>query len=245
LAARLKPAKVVVEALVMARRSLPLLVAVVALAAAAPVAQAGKLAASGSRVTYTAAAGEVNRVTVTAAKGSVTVRDAGAPVTGCTAIDPDKARCDGTFGRVTLSLGDGADRARATGIAATFNGGSGADRLTGGAKDDTLSGSAGNDVLSGGAGDDLLLGDAGNDRLLGGPGRDELDGDVGNDTLVGGPAKDSYFGFVGRDRIDAVDGVKETVDCGNDSDFARVDLRDRIQFCEHRTRVRSDTPAGR
>lgn len=229
----------------MARRSLPLLVAVVALAAAAPVAQAGTLAASGSKVTYKAAAGEVNRVTVTAAKGSVTVRDAGAPVTECTAIDPNEARCDGKFRRVSVSLGDGADRARATGIAAIFNGGSGADRLTGGAKDDTLSGSAGNDVLSGGAGDDLLLGDAGNDRLLGGPGRDELDGDVGNDTLVGGPGKDSFFGFVGRDRIDAVDGVKETVDCGSDLDFARVDLRDRIQFCEHRTRVRSNTPAGR
>jgi Ca2+-binding RTX toxin-like protein len=212
---------------------------------AAPAAQAGTVTASGSTVTYRAAAGEANRIAVTGSSGSVTVRDAGAPVTGCTAVTANEARCDGAFRRASLSLGDGADRARVTGIAAGITGGAGADSLTGGAGDDTLTGSAGNDVLSGGAGDDLLLGDAGNDRLLGGAGRDELDGDVGNDTLTGGPAKDLYFGFVGRDRIDAVDGVRETIDCGTDDDFARVDLRDRIQFCEHGPRVRSNTPAGR
>jgi Ca2+-binding RTX toxin-like protein len=213
--------------------------------AAAPAAQAGTVAASGSTVTYRAAAGEANRITVTGSRASVTVHDAGAPVTGCTPVTANEARCDGPFRRASLSLGDGADRARVEGIAASINGGAGADRLTGGAGDDTLTGAAGNDVLSGRAGDDLLLGDAGDDRLLGGAGRDELDGDSGNDRLAGGPSKDSFFGFVGRDRIDAVDGVKETIDCGTDSDFARVDLRDRIQFCEHRTRVRSNAPAGR
>jgi Ca2+-binding RTX toxin-like protein len=212
---------------------------------AAPAAHAGTITASGSTVTYRAAAGEANRITVTGSTGSVTVRDAGASVTGCTAVTANEARCDGAFRHASLSIGDGADRARVTGIAATITGGAGADSLTGGARDDTLTGSAGNDVLAGGAGEDLLLGDAGNDRLLGGAGRDELDGDVGNDALTGGPAKDLYFGFVGRDRIDAVDGVRETIDCGTDDDFARVDLRDRIQFCEHRTRVRSNTPAGR
>jgi Ca2+-binding RTX toxin-like protein len=212
---------------------------------AAPAAQAGTVAASGSTVTYRAAAGEANRITVTGSPGSVTVRDAGAPVTGCTAVTANEARCDGSFRRVSLTLGDGADRAKSSEIAASMNGGAGADRLTGGADDDSLTGSGGNDVLSGGAGDDLLLGDAGNDRLLGGAGGDELDGDVGNDSLTGGPAKDRFFGFIGRDRIDAVDGVRETIDCGTDDDFARVDLRDRIQFCEHRTRVRSSTPAGR
>jgi Ca2+-binding RTX toxin-like protein len=212
---------------------------------AAPAATAGTVAASGPTVTYRAAAGEANRITVTGSPGSVTVRDASAAVTGCTPVTTNEARCDGTFRRASLSLGDGADRARVGGIAAWITGGAGADTLTGGARDDTLSGSSGNDVLSGSAGDDLLLGDAGNDRLLGGAGGDELDGDLGNDALTGGPAKDRFFGFIGRDRIDAVDGVKETIDCGVDDDFARVDLRDRIQFCEHRTRVRSNTPAGR
>jgi RTX calcium-binding nonapeptide repeat (4 copies) len=217
--------------------SLPLL--------AAPAVHAGTLTTSGSRVSYNAASGEKNRVTVTATKTAVTVRDAEGPVTGCTAVDGNTARCDGSFKRLSLSLSDGADRARATGIAATMSGGAGADSLTGGAKDDSLSGGTGNDTLTGGAGDDLLVGDLGNDRLSGGAGRDDLDGDFGNDTLIGGPAKDVFFGFVGRDRIDAVDGVKETVDCGNDDDVVRIDLRDRIQFCEHRTRVRSNTPAGR
>ncbi len=212
---------------------------------AAPAAQAGTVAAGGSTVAYRAAAGETNQVTVTAGRGSVTVRDSGAPVTGCTPVTANEARCDGAFRRASLSLGDGADLARVSGIAASINGGGGADRLSGGADDDSLTGAGGNDVLSGGAGDDLLLGDAGNDRLLGGAGRDELDGDLGNDSLTGGPAKDRFFGFVGRDHFDAVDGVKETIDCGTDDDFARVDLRDRIQFCEHRTRVRSNTPAGR
>jgi Ca2+-binding RTX toxin-like protein len=212
---------------------------------AAPAAQAGTVTASGSTVTYRAAPGEANRITVTGSPGSVTVRDAGAPVTGCAPVTTNEARCDGTYRRASLSLGDGADRARVGGIAASITGGAGADRVTGGARDDTLTGSAGNDILSGGPGDDLLLGDAGNDRLLGGAGGDELDGDVGKDWLIGGPARDRFFGFVGRDRIDAVDGVKETVDCGTDDDFARVDLRDRIQFCEGRARVRSNTPAGR
>ena len=212
---------------------------------AAPAAQAGTVAAGGSTLTYRAAAGDANRVTMTAGRGSVNVRDAGAPVTGCAPVTANEARCDGAFRRASLSLGDGADRARVSGIAASINGGGGADRLTGGADDDSLTGAGGNDVLSGGAGDDLLLGDAGNDRLLGGAGRDELDGDLGNDSLTGGPGKDRFFGFIGRDRLDAVDGIRETINCGTDDDFARVDLRDRIQFCEHRTRVRSNTPAGR
>jgi Ca2+-binding RTX toxin-like protein len=225
---------------------LTLLVAAVAALAAMPTpALAGTVGVSGTSVTYRAAPGETNDVTVTATKTAVTVKDAGAPVSGCTAVDPNTTRCDGTFRRASLTLGSGADRARITGIAASVNGGSGPDRLTGGVRDDLLDGAAGNDVLDGGAGDDLLLGDGGNDTLRGGRGRDELDGDVGDDLLVGGPAKDRVFGFRGRDRIDSADGVVETVDCGTETDFARIDLRDRIQFCEHRDRVRSDTPAGR
>ena len=206
---------------------------------AVPAAHAGTVAASGSTVTYRAAAGEANRVTVTAGRGSVTVRDAGAPVTGCTPVTANEARCDGAFRRASLSLGDGADRARVSGIAASITGGAGADRLTGGADADTLTGAAGNDVLSGGAGDDLLLGDAGNDRLLGGAGRDELDGDLGNDSLTGGPAKDRFFGFVGRDRIDAVDGVKETIDCGMGRDSVKADKKDKLKHCEKVKRKRA------
>jgi Ca2+-binding RTX toxin-like protein len=222
-----------------------LIATVLALAAAVGPAQASTVTTSGSKVVYRAAAGERNDVTLSATNRSVIVKDAGATVTGCTAIDANSALCEGVFRRATVTLGGGADKLRVTGLAVSADAGSGADRLTGGAEDDTLNGAAGNDVVDGGAGDDLLLGDAGNDTLRGGRGRDELDGDVGDDVLVGGPAKDLVFGFRGRDHIDSADGVVETVDCGTETDFARVDLRDRIQFCEHRTRVRSNTPAGR
>jgi hypothetical protein len=60
----------------------------------------------GAAVAYRAAPGEVNRVTVTPRTGAVTVRDAGAPVNGCTAIGPNEARCDGAFCFVSLALGD-------------------------------------------------------------------------------------------------------------------------------------------
>ena len=82
---------------------------------APPAAHAGTVAASGSTVTYRAAAGEANRITVTGSRGSVTVRDAGAPVTGCAAVTANEARCDGPFRRVSLTLGDGADRATGAG----------------------------------------------------------------------------------------------------------------------------------
>ena len=226
------------------RRLLCTLSAALALATAAS-AQAATVSVSGNKVTYRAASGERNDVTITATSSSVIVRDARAPVTGCTAVGPNGALCEGVFRRATVLLGNGADRARITGLAVSANGGSGADRVTGDDEDDTLNGGTGNDVLDGAAGDDLLLGDLGNDTLHGGRGRDELDGDVGDDVLVGGPQRDRLFGFRGRDRIDSADGVVETVDCGNENDFARVDLRDTIKFCEHRTRVRSETPAGR
>jgi Ca2+-binding RTX toxin-like protein len=221
-----------------------LIASLLALAAATP-AHAGTVTTSGDKVVYRAGAGERNDVTLSATSRSVIVKDAGASVTGCTAIDANSALCEGVFRRASVTLGSGADKLRVTGLAVSVDAGSGADRLTGGAEDDTLNGAAGNDVIDAGAGDDLLLGDAGNDTLRGGRGRDELDGDVGDDVLVGGPAKDLLFGFRGRDHIDSADGVVETVDCGTETDFARVDLRDRIQFCEHRTRVRSNTPAGR
>jgi Ca2+-binding RTX toxin-like protein len=124
------------------------------------------------------------------------------------------------------------------------DGGRGADSLTGSAFRDELSGGPAGDVLRGGSGNDTLYGEAGNDRLLGGPGRDFLDGDSGGDRLTGGSGKDTSLGFTGRDFLDTADGVRETADCGIHTDRARVDLRDRIQFCERVTRIRGLGPAG-
>src|SRR3954470_14378482 len=69
-------------------------------------------------VTYTAAPGERNDVTVTRPGGAVLVHDAGAPVSGCQAIDAHTAQCSPPPSEpilVRVLLGDGDDVARSTG----------------------------------------------------------------------------------------------------------------------------------
>ena len=75
-------------------------------------------------------------------------------------------------------------------------------------------------------------GKAGADCLEGGDGPDALDGGDGNDKLDGGRGKDGFKAGNGRDFADAVDGVKETVDCGAGVDRAEVDKKDVVKGCE-------------
>ena len=90
---------------------------------------------------------------------------------------------------------------------------------------DTTDGPAGarDDVRSirnviGGSGPDTLVGNGATNSLLGGPGDDTLTGLGGGDTLRGD---------TGSDRIDANDGVKDTVNCGPDRDReTALDLAD-------------------
>jgi hypothetical protein len=110
------------------------------------------------------------------------------------------------------------------------------DCLEGGAGDDVLDGGAGNDRLAGSSGKDRLLGGKGDDRLTAGKGNDRLDGGPGNDTLSPGAGKDTIIGGSGNDTINAVDGVRETVDCGLGKDTVRADRRDRLKHCERVTR---------
>jgi len=63
----------------------------------------------------------------------------------------------------------------------------------------TIDGGEGNDSLSGGAGADTINGGAGDDRIVGGLGADVLSGDAGNDTIF------------------SADGVKDTVDGGDNA----------------------------
>jgi Ca2+-binding RTX toxin-like protein len=72
------------------------------------------------------------------------------------------------------------------------------------------------DVI-GGSGPDTLVGDVGGNVLSGGPGDDDITGLRGSDTLRGD---------AGNDRIHANDGVKDTVNCGADTDQAELDLLD-------------------
>jgi hypothetical protein len=85
--------------------------------------------------------------------------------------------------------------------------------LIGGGGDDRLLGSSGDDALDGGDGNDTLVGGAFNDTLVGGPGLDALDGD--GDTL-----------YPGNDRIEARDGVAESINCGIGADTAIIDAAD-------------------
>jgi RTX calcium-binding nonapeptide repeat (4 copies) len=57
----------------------------------------------------------------------------------------------------------------------------------------------------GGDGDDTLLGSTFGDGLL---------GEAGNDTLVGNQGQDTLSGGAGNDRILALDGARDSIDCG-------------------------------
>jgi hypothetical protein len=114
----------------------------------------------------------------------------------------------------------------------------GGDRITGDRRDDRLSGRPGNDCLIGLAGDDLLDGGDGDDTLDGGRGEDLVRGGAGDDRLAGGSAADRYEGGSGNDVVDAVDGKRDVVRCGDGRDRARVDRVDAVAGCERVSRKR-------
>ena len=116
------------------------------------------------------------------------------------------------------------------------------DRIDGLLGNDVLAGLGGADCLDGGPGNDRIGGDDGNDRLDGGPGKDtikggsgndRIDGGTGNDRIDGGAGADGMKGGSGNDRINAVDGKRDTVDCGSGRyDTVTADRGDRIRRCE-------------
>jgi uncharacterized repeat protein (TIGR01451 family) len=112
--------------------------------------------------------------------------------------------------------------------------------------DDTIGGTKAGDRLCGLLGDDTIRGRGGPDKLFGdgcgrrrGPGGgDTLFGGAGGDTLTGGGGRNSLHGGRGNDRIEAVNGRKDTVDCGEGAaDVARVDPADAVEGCETVKRV--------
>jgi hypothetical protein len=91
---------------------------------------------------------------------------------------------------------------------------------------DLLCGRTGADRLDGEGTDDLLEGGRGKDRLAGGPGDD--------DTLNGDIDADRSYGGAGGDRLTAVDGRRDTVDCGLGRGAA---IADREVACEDAKRA--------
>jgi Ca2+-binding RTX toxin-like protein len=151
------------------------------------------------------------RVTATTADPNIAANSAGATVQ----VRWLPGRCSNVF---TGRANGGATRGTSAG-----------DMLEGGSRRDLLIGLAGADCLTGGAGNDRLLGDEGNDVL---------DGGLGNDTLEGGSGIDRMLGGSGNDRIRAVDGKRDTIDCGPGRDTARVDRGDRVKRCERVIRAK-------
>lgn len=166
-------------------RKSPLLVgfAVGGMLLAAPLAEAGTLSHSGSRINYTAASGETNRVTISklspgpAGITRVRVRDEGAQIIlpgapgffgACNLVDQYEAVCHQReqIVEARVQLGDGDDYVKLeTGFGQLF-GGAGDDEIHGGNATfgDAIQGGTGDDVLNGGGG----LGDqvAYNDRSV-------------------------------------------------------------------------------
>jgi Ca2+-binding RTX toxin-like protein len=133
----------------------------------------------------TAPPGERNVLTVSVTGSTITVTDAGAPLTagdGCRADLDGSVSCTSpragaaTAVQARIATDDGDDAVTASGVAqVSIDGGSGNDALS-----VTGHGSA---VLSGGLGDDVLSGGDGPDSLDGGPGADSMSGGAGADGV--------------------------------------------------------------
>ena len=95
-----------------------------------------------------------------------------------------------------------------------------------------ITGTSKNDYLAGGGGPDTIKGLGGNDTIVGGGGNDTLNGGDGNDVIDGGAGADKFQGGKGSDTIIAVDGQRDTVDCGAGVDKATVDAIDVVKNCE-------------
>ena len=104
---------------------------------------------------------------------------------------------------------------------------------------DRICGLLGDDTITGGGGGDTLFGDLCG-RRRGRGGRDALFGGPGGDTLTGGGGRNDLNGGSDSDLIRAVNGRRDTVDCGSGKhDVARVDPSDAVEGCETVRRVGS------
>jgi hypothetical protein len=138
---------------------------------------------------------------------------------GCAPLGPARVRCRASsFYEAYVRAAEGDDRVtlRGSRISSLVSLGAGDDAMRDrGAGDDLVVGDAGDDDIRAGARDDYVDGGQGDDLEIGGAGRDRLgsDGpsivlDTGVDVLRGGP---------GADTIEARDGWRDRIDCGENS----------------------------
>jgi Ca2+-binding RTX toxin-like protein len=229
------------------RFPLPVLAAVVVMAAAVPVAIAGGNACDRGATECTGTSGN----------DRLTTGDADDVIRGLAGHDRLNARGGddqlfGDAGNDTLHMGTGDD---------TAEGGSGRDIILGDERGaggrDVIDGEGGNDRLFGMAGDgDVIDGGSGNDVIHGGFGDEDVHrGGPGNDELndsacasrsracvappfTGATAGDVFEGGSGNDEIFSRDNKRDRVDCGSGRDVAKVDRRDTVaRNCESVVRL--------
>jgi subtilisin family serine protease len=167
-------------------------------------------------------------------------------------------RLAGAGGSDALNAAGGSGTGTALTAGATLEGGDGNDTLTSGLGSDAFVGGVGTDtvvytstaaltVTIDGAANDGAAGEGDNvgldvERVTAGSGSDSvtgsaavniLKGGLGNDTVTGGLGADTLNGGGGNDRIEARDGVVDTVTCGSGTDTVIADTGDSVNSdCE-------------
>jgi Ca2+-binding RTX toxin-like protein len=196
-----------------------ILIAIAALALAAPAAQASTVSFAPDGALVVTAGPETNslgiqsdptdatRVRFYEGKPGLTVT-APAP---CDAIDDSFVSCPLPPAGVRMDLGGGDDFSAVSSdlpdVPIAIAGGAGNDWLRADTQTTTLDGGPGDDRLDGGKGPDTLLGGDGKDQLDGREGADRLDGGAGDDLLNGdankSPSPDAIDGGPGYDTIES------------------------------------------
>lgn len=150
--------------------------------------------------------------------------------------DPESLR--GTNQADTITANGGDDKVDARAGADTVDLGVGNDRSYARQGADNVKGGDGDDTMHGGQGHDSQYGDAGNDLIYAGLGRDVTYGGDGNDTLwalARGDVRgrydrrgDTLYGEAGDDLFRTRDGERDTISCGEGTDTAYLDFKDKI-----------------
>lgn len=173
--------------------------------------------------------------------------------------DADQDQLYGGNDADTLFGGEGMDRLDGGADPDTLHGDNGPDTLLGGTGNDKMYGDAGTDTVSyqslvqpvtvdldgsafddgpanegdtvgadveniiGSKSDDVLTGNGADNYIEGGPGKDTIDGGGGEDTLMGQEGDDTLL---------ALDGLKDTANCGLGNDKVSADAIDVLVSCE-------------
>src|SRR5262245_59397520 len=142
------------------------------------------------QLAYYAGVGEANDLQIANSARTMTITDAGAPISagnGCVQVDVDEVSCF-PVDRADFVLADLDDKATLTEGAFEIHllGGSGGDELSlCAACRGTVTGGPGDDTLAGGGSGSWLFGETGDDTITGGEAGDRIFGGAGSDTLSG------------------------------------------------------------